>query len=96
MYKQQIQKEIKNLEKELGLRMADLDSMGKYADLTPSNRDSYNEQYSNIEEIERKLSINNKILERIENSEIDYDDHLDTGMDTSIDINDFGHNQNNE
>ena len=95
MYKSQIQQEIKNLETELHVRMSALEAHEPYKDLTPANLENYKRQYENILKVEKQIEIKNNIVKRLD-TPMDYDDHLGTGMDTNIDINDFDHNQNND
>jgi hypothetical protein len=95
MYKLQLQHQIKDLEVELGERMSSLEAHRPYKDLTPANHDAYVEQYEKILEIEKQIEIKNNIVKRLD-TPMDYDDHLDTGMDTSININEYEDNTKNE
>jgi len=95
MYKSQIQQEIKNLEKELGIKTEYLVTAEPYIHLTPANQERYEITQNEIEEIEKNLEIKNRILDRLD-TEMDYDDHLGTGMDTSMDINEYEDNTKNE
>ncbi len=95
MYKSQIQHQIKDLEVELGTRMASLEAQRPYKDLTPANHDAYVEQYEKILEIEKQIEIKNNIVKRLD-TPMDYDDHLGTGMDSSIDINEYEDNIKNQ
>lgn len=95
MYKSQLQQEIRNLKTELHVRMSALEAQRPYKDLTPANFENYRTQYENILKIEKQIEIKNNILKKLE-TPMDYDDHLGTGMDSSIDINSYEDDVRNE
>ena len=89
MYKSQLQHQTEELKKELKDRMLSLEAQRHYKDLTLANFEAYRTQYEKILAIEKIIEINNKIINKLKNELLDYDDHLGTGMDTSQSLTNY-------
>ncbi len=97
--------QIKILEKELGDRMQALVAHEPYKDLNFASRELYKMIKGRIHTLECRISFierlqsesierENAVVEYVESDCSEYDSHLDTGMDSSIDINEFNLSEN--